>query len=255
MPFWHHVPIGCEAFVSDRKMQGIVAVFGGNREDPPVLDLAAEVGVVVAGSGAILLTGGRHDVGSDHVKDSAMAAGAAVAGSRLLGVLPGSGPATRVELVGNGGRAGYVKTGLGDARNVVNGYACDAAIVLPGGAGTISEIVYSIHAARPVVLLGWDTTTLRSRFRRSRSDVTDLLEKGALAFPNAALPRAREAERVLEGGPIDVVATAEESIHVVGGTERNDRGENARDLLTSNGHGAIANRLALVMDELTATRS
>ena len=232
------------------RMRGVVAVFGGNLEEPPVLELAAAVGVAVAESGALLLTGGRHDAGRSHVKDAAMAAAATVPTSRLLGVLPETGVPTPVERIGRSGRAVYVRTGLGDARNVVNGYACDGAIVLPGGPGTISEVLYSVHAGRPVVQIGWDGKRLRQRLLRSRTALIAVLEEGTARFPTALLPTIGEAEQLVGGGTLETVRSPEDAIAHLADFAAEGRSREAVELLESNGHAALGTQLAEIMAEL-----
>jgi uncharacterized protein (TIGR00725 family) len=128
----------------------VIGVMGGGVAAPPVLDLAEELGRRVAEAGWALLNGGRN---AGVMRASA--AGAAAAGGVVIGVLPGR------DRTGASPHLTYaILTGLGDARNVVNVLSSDVVIALPGGAGTLSEIMLARKNRRPLVLLGWPEGSL-----------------------------------------------------------------------------------------------
>ena len=119
---------------------------GGARVSPEILDMAYEMGALVAGQGWIVLNGGR-DVGV--MRSSAE--GAKGQGGLTIGILPGSSkweanPFIDIPIV----------TGLADARNLVNVLSCDVVIALPGSAGTVSEVALALKNGKPVVLLRYD---------------------------------------------------------------------------------------------------
>lgn len=122
----------------------MVAVVGGGDPDARRDALAEEVGRRLAEAGATLVCGGL---------DGVMAAacrGAAGAGGRTVGILPGadrraSPPNPYVEIA--------VFTGLGQARNLVVVLSGDAVIAIGGGWGTLSEIALARKHGRPVVQL------------------------------------------------------------------------------------------------------
>lgn len=138
-------------------MAPIVGVFG-SVAPPEVLALAREVGHRICDAGGTVLTGGRHDEGLPAVKVAALegaiaAARAGRSGARLLGILKEDDRYPR--FAQNAVRVGYVSTGMGDARNLLNALTADALVALPGKAGTLSEVYYGYAAQRPVVFLGW----------------------------------------------------------------------------------------------------
>lgn len=152
-------------------MRTIVGVMGSGR----VLDAAAEanaylLGRLIAEEGWVLLTGGR----ATGVMD-ACSRGASEADGLVVGVLPDDtlvGASSVVDIA--------IRTGMGDARNVINVLSSDVVIALPGGAGTLSEIAHALKACKPVIVVGWD--------------------------PGAAL---RASGRVLDAGtPADAIALA-----------------------------------------------
>ena len=131
--------------VRDDGRRAVVGVMGGGTADERVLEMAEELGRLIAERGWVLLNGGR-----DAGVMAASAKGADEAGGLVVGVLPG---ADRTGATPHLGVA--IVTGLGMARNAVNVLSSDVVIALPGGAGTLSEIALARKAGRPLVLLGW----------------------------------------------------------------------------------------------------
>lgn len=125
----------------------LVAIFGGNTISEPVARAAHVLAEAVVDADALLLTGGDGSDGPG-VKDRARRA---VAGrGRWVGVAFGDGePATRETDDGL-----VVDPALGHQRNLLEACLCDAAIVLPGGSGTVSEALAALGLARPVLLVG-----------------------------------------------------------------------------------------------------
>lgn len=129
-------------------MRTIVGVMGAGRTlGVQAEQLAYEVGARVARKGWVLLTGGS----GCGVMDAA-SRGAHEAGGLVVGILRSENGAE-----GSGFLDIAVKTGMGDARNVINVLTSDVVIALPGGHGTISEVALALKSGRTVVLLGWDT--------------------------------------------------------------------------------------------------
>ena len=128
-------------------MRTVIGVMGSGR---PLLPAAAatarHLGALIAAEDWVLLTGGR----ASGVMD-ACSQGARSAGGFVVGVLPdadASRASSALDLA--------IRTGLGDARNVVNVLSSDVVIALPGGAGTLSEVALALSARKPVIALGWD---------------------------------------------------------------------------------------------------
>ncbi len=128
-------------------MRTVIGVMGSGRHiDETASRQAYELGSLIAKHGWALLTGGTA-VG---VMDAA-SRGAHEAGSLVIGVLKsdrGSEASTYIDV--------GIRTGMGDARNVINVLSSDAVIALPGGAGTLSEVALALKSGKTVVALGWD---------------------------------------------------------------------------------------------------
>lgn len=154
-------------------MRRIVGVMGSGR---PLAHNAAAVarrlGSLIAAENWVLLTGGR----ASGVMDAA-SRGAKDAGGLVVGVLPDTDTVRASSAVDIA-----IRTGMGDARNVVNVLSSDVVIAMPGGAGTLSEVALALSAGKPVIALGWDPgPALRAAGR-----IIDV------ATPEAAVTAAKE---------------------------------------------------------------
>jgi predicted Rossmann-fold nucleotide-binding protein len=147
------------------RTERIIAVFGGTRPPPPseVLACAEQLGRAITDARHVLLSGGTGP-------DNSSVKGRAITGAgskRWVGVVQ-SGP-VRVEPK-NGGLV--IWTGLGDRRNYLEASMCDAAIALPGGDGTVSEVASALSLGRPVAFVGnW-----RAEVNLDASDISTVLE-------------------------------------------------------------------------------
>jgi uncharacterized protein (TIGR00725 family) len=123
-----------------------VAVAGAGRALAEVERLAEEVGRLLAGAGAVVVTGGLGGV------MEAASRGAAAAGGQVIAIVPGEsrdGATARATAV--------VATGAGQARNLAVAATCDGMIAVGGEWGTLSEIGLAGKLGRPVVALhGWE---------------------------------------------------------------------------------------------------
>src|ERR671935_800305 len=121
-----------------------VAVIGSGAEHE---GRAEEVGRLVAGRGATVVTGGLGEV------MAAAARGAKGAGGTTIGILPGE---TRAD--GNPWLDHVVVTGIGHGRNLAVVASGDAVIAVGGRWGTLAEIGFAHVLGRPVVILepGWE---------------------------------------------------------------------------------------------------
>lgn len=104
---------------------------------------AFELGKLVAQHGWTLLTGGRN-VG---LMDAA-SRGAHEAGGLVIGILPSKNKKEASEFIDI-----PICTGIGSARNNINVLSSDVVIACGSGAGTISEIMLSLKARKPLILL------------------------------------------------------------------------------------------------------
>ena len=128
-------------------MRTVIGVMGSGR---PIGEaeraLAHELGAMIATRGWVLLTGGT----AAGVMDAA-SQGAHEAGGLVIGVLRsdrGDEASPHLDVA--------IRTGMGDARNVINVLSSDVVIALPGGTGTISEVALALKSGKTVIACGWD---------------------------------------------------------------------------------------------------
>ena len=128
-------------------MKTVVGVMGSGH---PISEAerarAYHLGALIAGRGWVLLTGGS----AAGVMDAA-SHGAAEAGGLVVGVLrsdDGAEASPHVDIA--------IRTGMGEARNVINVLSSDVVIALPGGPGTLSEVALALKSDKTVIALGWD---------------------------------------------------------------------------------------------------
>lgn len=119
-----------------------ISVIGAAEGEQEVLELAEEVGRLLAEAGAVVICGGRGGV------MEAASRGATEAGGVAIGVLPGSDPNEANEHV-----AHVVATGVGQARNLAVVGSGEAVIAVDGHWGTLSEIAFARKLGKPVVAL------------------------------------------------------------------------------------------------------
>lgn len=123
-----------------------IAVFGGRVPAEHLLEVAAEVGKLIAERGGILYCGGMGGV------MEAVAKGATEAGGVTVGILP----------TGEADSANQyiqvpVATGIGTARNSILARSVDGGIAINGRYGTLTEIAYALDYGKPVVgIETWD---------------------------------------------------------------------------------------------------
>jgi uncharacterized protein (TIGR00725 family) len=123
-----------------------VAVIGpGDGASAAEIELARQVGRLLAERGVILVCGGLGGV------MAAACEGAAERGGLTVGLLPGN---DRGE--GNRCLTVALPTGIGELRNGLVVRASDAVIAIGGSWGTLSEIAIAKRAGTPVIgLEGW----------------------------------------------------------------------------------------------------
>lgn len=132
--------------MKDFRKRTRIAVIGGSRPARPALDVAHEVGRLIARAGAILVCGGLGGV------MEAASRGAREEGGLVVGILPGGTPGDANAWVDV-----PIATGLGYTRNALVVMNADAVIAVDGEYGTLSEIAYGLIHGKPVVGLGtWE---------------------------------------------------------------------------------------------------
>lgn len=124
----------------------IIAVIGGAETTQKNLNIAEEVGSLIAKNGAMLITGGLGGV------MEAASRGAKQAGGLVIGILPGADKRTANEYVDI-----PIVTGMNQARNIIIARTCNCAIAINGRYGTLSEIAYCLMFNVPVIGINtWD---------------------------------------------------------------------------------------------------
>lgn len=117
-----------------------VAVIGASEPTETELDLARDVGALLARADVIVVSGGLGGV------MRASCEGAFTNGGTTIGLLPGA-----ERSAGNPFLSISMPTGLGQLRNGLVAAVADAAIAIGGGWGTLSEIALAMRAGKPVV--------------------------------------------------------------------------------------------------------
>jgi hypothetical protein len=126
-----------------------IAVIGSGAEHEV---RAEEVGRLLGGHGATVVTGGLGEV------MAAASRGAKEAGGTTIGILPDESRHRANAWIDH-----VVVTGIGHARNLAVVASGDAVIAVGGSYGTLAEIGFALTLGRPVVVLepGWDVDGAR----------------------------------------------------------------------------------------------
>lgn len=130
----------------DAGRYNIVSVIGGSSPDEYTLELAFEVGRIVASKGYVLLCGGLGGVMEGACR------GAKAEGGLTIGILP-----QKEKSFANPYVDIAIPTGIGYARNAIVAYSGDIVLALPGSYGTLSEIGFALSEGRRVIGINtWD---------------------------------------------------------------------------------------------------
>lgn len=134
----------------------IVGVMGGGEDvSRKTMQMAHQLGKLIASEGWVLLCGGR----AAGVMD-ASAKGAKEAGGLTVGVLADRDKSRASKYIDIA-----ICTGMGDGRNYINVLSSDIVVALPGRAGTISEIALALKSGKKVILLEFDTGDIFDFYR------------------------------------------------------------------------------------------
>lgn len=132
--------------ITDLRQRPRVAVIGGNNPKPEFLDLAYQVGRLLASRGAILVCGGLGGV------MEAAARGAREAGGLTIGLLPGKDRSEANNYIDL-----PIVTGIGYNRNSMVVLNADAVIAIDGEYGTLSELAFAFIFGKKVIgLKTWE---------------------------------------------------------------------------------------------------
>jgi len=161
-------------------MKTIVGVMGsGHPISEAERTVARHLGALIADRGWVLLTGGS----ASGVMDAA-SQGAHDAGGLVVGVLRsdhGAEASAHLDVA--------IRTGMGEARNVINVLSSDVVIALPGGAGTLSEIALALKAEKTVIILGWDPGHALQSAHEGHIMLADTAEEAVSLAADALGPR------------------------------------------------------------------
>ncbi|MDA8242056.1 MAG: TIGR00725 family protein [Nitrospiraceae bacterium] len=123
-----------------------IAVIGGRKVEKSLLKEAEEVGRLLAGRNAVLVSGGLGGV------MEAASRGMKTAGGLTVGLLPQDHKRDANDFIDVA-----IATGLGIGRNVIIARTADAVIAVGGEYGTLSEIAFALQLGKPVVgIRTWD---------------------------------------------------------------------------------------------------
>jgi len=123
-----------------------IAVIGGRKIEKSLLKEAEEVGRLLAGRNAVLVSGGLGGV------MEAASRGMKSGGGLTVGLLPQDHKRDANDFVDVA-----IATGLGIGRNVIIARTADAVIAVGGEYGTLSEIAFALQLGKPVVgIRTWD---------------------------------------------------------------------------------------------------
>lgn len=125
-----------------------VTVIGDANADQEKYAFCVEVGRLLAGMNAVVITGGRSGV------MEAVCRGAFQAGGLTVGILPGSDKQEANEYC----RA-VIPSGMGHGRNVLTVLSADLVIAIGGQAGTLTEMGFAWIYQKPLIAVsrfgGW----------------------------------------------------------------------------------------------------
>jgi len=163
-----------------------ITVFGSSKPQPrqPAYQDALRLGRLIAEGGHTVLTGGYMGT------MEAVSRGAAEAGGHVIGVT-----CEEIERWRRNGPNQWVKeewrcqTLIERIQRLI--YGCDAAIVLPGGAGTLAEttlywnlLVIQAIPPRPLVLVGREWQTILKTIRQEMAEAANPADWDKILFAN-----------------------------------------------------------------------
>jgi uncharacterized protein (TIGR00725 family) len=121
-----------------------ILVIGNNESGctPELEKLAYDVGVEIAKSGSVLITGGLGGV------MKAASHGAHDAGGLTIGIIPQDNPSYANEFCDI-----VIPSGLGLSRDFLNALSADGVIIVGGGSGTLSETCAAYMHKKPIAAL------------------------------------------------------------------------------------------------------
>lgn len=124
------------------KHKKIIGVIGASEATAEGLQLAEEVGRLIAEAGAVLVCGGLGGV------MEAASRGCSTAGGEVIGILPGP-----LASAANAYVTLAVPTNMGHARNVIIAHTAQSLVAIEGEYGTLAEAAISLKLGKKVFAL------------------------------------------------------------------------------------------------------
>ena len=124
----------------------LIAVIGSSEAGSKALEIAFDAGKQIIKAGFSLICGGLSGVMEAACRGAESAAGPD--SGRIIGILPGISKRDAnkwVDIV--------IPTGVGFSRNFIIACACDGAIAISGGSGTLSELSMVWQYGKPIVVI------------------------------------------------------------------------------------------------------
>ncbi|MHA2425991.1 MAG: TIGR00725 family protein [Candidatus Thorarchaeota archaeon] len=141
----------------------MISVIGGSDSDRKALELAEELGEVIAKRGAAVVCGGLGGVMEAACK------GAKKHGGLTIGLLPSLEKENANDYIDIA-----IPTGFGYARNFLVARTGDAVIAISGSAGTLSEMAIAWFSDKPLIALassgGWASELAGKKLDNRRTD-------------------------------------------------------------------------------------
>ncbi len=159
--------------------QKIIAIFGGNQVGEDVLALARRLARALISCDIMVLTGAVPPPVPSQVKGAVLTE-ALLSGAQWIGVHNCPHTERLAPSCERQDQGIVVHPAMGEQRNFLEALLCDAAVVLPGGSGAISEAVSTLCLGKPVLLGGtgraWEDHRCRpllDLFVTGRADADD----------------------------------------------------------------------------------
>jgi len=125
-----------------KEKRPLIGVIGASQASTEGVQLAEQVGALLAQHGALLVCGGLGGI------MAAASRGCAEAGGEVIGILPGADAETA-----NSHVTIPIVTNVGHARNVIIAHTAQALIAIEGEYGTLSEMAIGLKLGKRVVQL------------------------------------------------------------------------------------------------------
>jgi hypothetical protein len=163
-------------------MRNLICAIVGRRvirpeDHPRITDLANDAGKIASLAGFTVLTGGKHGA------MEAACDGAHSVDGKTIALLPNN----KHEAVIGKDYDFVLPTPMGIMRNALTASMCDIMIAVPGGSGTLEEILFATDFGRPVILFSeWcNISSMELAVCHSRTDLQEWVQEQRERLVNA----------------------------------------------------------------------